>query len=729
MPPVTMDQSPDPGPLTQDADDTMSVSTSTRPTKRKRVALACDNCRERKIKCDGSKPICSPCSKRGEPPGQCIYTVIAGAAKQLSEQEYISSLQKQVSEMQQVIDQLRQEAAATASRTNANANTMSSTSPRDRPGTTRSAGVSIPGPEVGGPSPVSVMGAPALSQDFQEDNLFGPSSVHSLLREVSQPESRRSVPHRDKNQTPSVASLHLPDYALPPRQVADKILDIYFNEVHIFYPWTHSTSFRERYESLWSPGGYPGPQSSQSGDIGLGDLPHKESASEMFSSRMRSLLQIDVLDKGDLSHVQALLLAAQFAISSEHPIRCYNIVGLACRIAVGLGLHTEKNAHRRSNLENEIRRRVWYGCLQMEMTVCMTLGRRPVLEMTDDVLIPSAVDDEFISSEVPSCNQPEGIMSQNLFMVENIRLAKVLGKILSSIYWQSSSSDFSTLVRLESMLEDFRTSLVDVLRWWGRESEPQRTLTDRDHILKRQRNVLHARFLHLRILLYRPSFSAYCAATRIAYQSRESIEKPGSGCDGPEANTLQTAFQSQCATTCAKISYELSVSLLSARQDDATGAWWFSLFYLMTCGGIIILAERAQAAGSKHFNQAQLDATWENTTMLLRLIGRENQRAKGFLGQLLQLKEQARSAYFSIRNSREASRMVSRRPSVSLDATHDADLSSTFAPSTEDQAVQGELMTLLFQENWDWSLDGGLPTYGGFETGDEFAFPLWSWSA
>ena len=296
--------------------------------------------------------------------------------------------------MQQVIDQLRQEAATTAvsrTNTNANANTTASASPSTGTyiasgithGSTGRGGVSIQHAEGGGPSPVSVMGAPALAQDFQEDNLFGPSSVHSLLRELSQPESRRSLPRRDQDQTLGAPSLHLPDYALPPRQVADKILDIYFNEVHIFYPWTHSTSFRERYESIWSPGGYPAPQGNQSGDIGLGgehcsessffsalnamfslgcefsDLPHKESASEMFSSRMRSLLQIDALDKGDLSHVQALLLAAQFAISSEHPIRCYNIVGLACRIAVGLGLHTEKNAYRRSNLENEIRRRVW----------------------------------------------------------------------------------------------------------------------------------------------------------------------------------------------------------------------------------------------------------------------------------------------------------------------------------------------------------------------------------
>lgn len=522
--------------------------------------------------------------------------------------------------MQQVIDQLRQEAAA---RTDADTNAGASRSPRDRPSTATDiashagvsrAGVFIRGPEVGGPfSPVSVMGATTRSQDCQDDNFFGQSSVHSLLREVSQPQPQASVPHRDKNQPPiapslpslSVSALHSPDYALPPRQVADKILDLYFNKVHIFYPWTHSTSFRERYESLWLPGGYPGAQTCQPGDIGLGgghcsessffcalnamfslgcefsDLSQKESASATFSSRMRGLLQIDVLDKGDLAHVQALLLAAQFAISSEYPIRCYNIVGLACRVAVGLGLHTEKDAHQRSNLENEVRRRVWYGCLQMEMTVCMTLGRRPVLEITDDVLIPSAVDDDYLSSEVSCCEQPGDTISQNLFMVENIKLAKILGKILSSIYWQSSSADFTTLVRLESILEHFRTSLVEVLQWWGRESESQGALTHRDHVLKRQRNVLHARFLHLRILLYRPSFSAYCAAVRIAYQSRGSVEKPGSVGDGLEANMLQTAFQSQCATTCAKVAYELSVSLLSARQDDATGAWWFSLFCMI----------------------------------------------------------------------------------------------------------------------------------------------------
>lgn len=58
-----------------------------RPKKRKRVALACDLCRERKIRCDGVKPICKPCEKRGEPPLRCLYTVVPQSARQISEQQ------------------------------------------------------------------------------------------------------------------------------------------------------------------------------------------------------------------------------------------------------------------------------------------------------------------------------------------------------------------------------------------------------------------------------------------------------------------------------------------------------------------------------------------------------------------------------------------------------------------------------------------------------------------
>jgi hypothetical protein len=65
----------------------------------------------------------------------------------------------------------------------------------------------------------------------------------------------------------------------------------------------------------------------------------------------------------------------------------------------------------------------------------------------------------------------------------------------------------------------------------------------------------------------------------------------------------------------------------------------------MTCGGITILAECAQASGTKHFDQSRLDETWDTTTKLLGQLGRENARARGYLEHLHLLKQRARSAY------------------------------------------------------------------------------------
>ncbi|KAF4449689.1 hypothetical protein F53441_7090 [Fusarium austroafricanum] len=550
------------------------------------------------------------------------------------------------------------------------------------------------------------MGATTLTSNHQQDEFFGQSSIHSLLREVSHPDrhkSRSTAPPRDRDPNrisiSSATTLLTAEFALPPRQVADQLLELYFNSVHIFYPWTHSTSFRKRYESLWTSTGYPGPQMGHTGDIGLG---------------------------GDQCPAASFFCAlnAMFALGSS--IRPDAIILWDWRVALPWGLVFIPRDMLINDLSWRMKCVERFGMGVCRWRFCMTLGRPPVLQMTDDVLVPAAIDDEFIGTGSEPCIQPEGTVSQNHFTVENIRLAKILGKILASIYWPSSCHDFSALVRLDGLLEDFKTSLVDVLRWWDIDKEREHgSLTNRDHVLRRQRNVLHARFLHLRILLYRPSFSAFCAAARRSQQRRSTAS--GSDEAGSEASTLQGAFQAQCATTCVQVAYDLSASLLTAREGEATGAWWFSLFYLMTCGGIIILAERAQAGGSKHFNQAQLDATWENTTLLLRVIGRENARARGYLEHLVLLKDQARTAYF-LRNSVVPSRNPSRRPSVSLEGRPDESLDGgVLAPVEEEHGEQLDFMSALFQDNWDWSLDGSMPTYSGFGFGDELVFPLPSW--
>lgn len=259
-------------------------------------------------------------------------------------------------------------------------------------GTIRSPGVH----RNGKPSPVSAMGASVVDGPTSPgtSEIYGQSSVHSLLQEVSHVSNRRRSRPSNRSNRPAAQG---PDamvgaqYALPPRQVADELLALYFTNVHIFYPYTHSTSFRERYESLWSRDGYPGLHSGDVGDIGLGGdrcppntffcalnamfalgcefskMSEREAASAMFRHRMQDLLQEDLLDSASIAHVQTLLLSGHYLLTTEHPTRCYNIVGVACRIAVGLGLHSPGDSMHLPVLHQEVRRRVWYACLQLEM--------------------------------------------------------------------------------------------------------------------------------------------------------------------------------------------------------------------------------------------------------------------------------------------------------------------------------------------------------------------------
>jgi Fungal Zn(2)-Cys(6) binuclear cluster domain len=43
------------------------------PRKRQRIPSACEPCRRRKTRCDGNRPVCSPCLRRGYSEQLCMY--------------------------------------------------------------------------------------------------------------------------------------------------------------------------------------------------------------------------------------------------------------------------------------------------------------------------------------------------------------------------------------------------------------------------------------------------------------------------------------------------------------------------------------------------------------------------------------------------------------------------------------------------------------------------------
>lgn len=241
--------------------------------------------------------------------------------------------------------------------------------------------------------------------------VYGRSSVASLLQEVhytptrtreGAAESRSGTQSKfldlssTQGQLSSLAGSSLyAKAALPPRKMAEKFLDSYFQHHHIFYPWIHSTTFLEEAQSLWTNHvRVPNvPESNPEPDFGLGsrhcppavffgalnavfalgtefsDLPshEKDALSSLFFTRAKDLLVNEILSGGSIAHVQALLLAGQYLSCTQYPTQCWNFIGLAGRIAIGLGLHSESTTGTKTQLELEMRRRVWYGCLQTDM--------------------------------------------------------------------------------------------------------------------------------------------------------------------------------------------------------------------------------------------------------------------------------------------------------------------------------------------------------------------------
>lgn len=267
--------------------------------------------------------------------------------------------------------------------------------------------------------PVNAMGASLAVQSSdhntpsQDEVYYGQSSVHSLLQHIPRPDPTISTPagasgtqqnhhfpdkprsqqrHVTIRPPERMGSLLQPEYALPPRSMSKTLLHLYLDNIHVFYPWVHSPTFCSRFEALWELDGLHDATipPSAGGDVGLGgpkcpsrtfycavnamfalgcefsDFPDKQVASATFYRRVRRLLDGDILDNSSISLVQVLLLVSHYLLTTQYPTRCYNMIGLACRMAVGLGLHLDKPGAGHTDTETQMRRRLWHGCVQME---------------------------------------------------------------------------------------------------------------------------------------------------------------------------------------------------------------------------------------------------------------------------------------------------------------------------------------------------------------------------
>lgn len=378
---------------------------------------------------------------------------------------------------------------------------------------------------------------PSEPDSPEPDGYFGESSTFAFVSNVqsgSRLQYRRTDLHRNKrrrlssNRTAETSKAETAgltpreengSYDLPPKQLADSLLDAYFARVHRLYPFVHEQTFRLDYERIYLRHDRENISESRPVSIALLYMvfAHGAEFCKSLSETEAGRMAADFVDKAkrivfahmfrqeSLELVQSLLLMCQYLQSTLELNQCWSLVGLMTRTAISLGLHFNPPASDTlTTIEREVRKRVWFGCFMIDRTLSMKLGRPPsILSATAfDVDLPLNVDDQYISQDLIAPRQPDYRPSLLMFFNHTIQQGRLIEKVLHELYRPNnrSAKDPAKSPPQQSAANSHvigQTVMLDgeVLSWWN--NAPAH-LKDKPDVpdgpeFELQRNVLYQR--------------------------------------------------------------------------------------------------------------------------------------------------------------------------------------------------------------------------------------------
>lgn len=124
-----------------------------------------------------------------------------------------------------------------------------------------------------------------------------------------------------------------------------------------------------------------------------------------YYKEAKALITSALFERGSIPLVTAFTLLSNFVQKRDKPNTGWNYLGIASRMAMGLGLYKEVNLNtkstsdellRQKTLNLEIRRRLWWGLYMFDVGTAITFGR-PVnfpSSANFDIKLPSNMDEE-----------------------------------------------------------------------------------------------------------------------------------------------------------------------------------------------------------------------------------------------------------------------------------------------------------------------------------------------
>ncbi|KAF2032574.1 hypothetical protein EK21DRAFT_98955 [Setomelanomma holmii] len=529
-------------------------SLDTRPAKRNRITVACTWCRNRKSRCDGTRPKCSACIERR---GDCVYSDIPTLTKKSASKESVNmlledlrfrlaTLEGSVSRLDSrltsvegvkdmpcvVTEQLLQDQASYApDHFHHSEDDLDITEGRNA---------------------TDGMGSIIFARE-EDSGYFGPSSNIAFTRKIiritasilksaaygASPvppsydgvqsyilhRSRAVSPVADQSSNASSNFREVEAFALPPEGETLPLIDHYFRTTGVLFPYIDEVEFHKTYRQLASTN----IRSVRRSWLGLLNMvlamsvhvnfdselaaPERAARSDVFFCRAMALCDKQIRHGTSLEVVQLLLLMSQYLQGTDRSIETWNIHGLAVKAAYQLGLHSPSALQLYQDPEREIRKRTWFGCVLLDRTLSMTFGRPPSIPekyVKLDLPSPSAFTSHSSADFVPySIGESSGS-----FYVATITLYTIMGEVVETLYgdnlgYDSPANVFdlaSTVLQFEQKFLSWQQSLpADLSVIEAASIHPE--MNDREQV--RFQFVLTIRFLNVRILTHRPILCRY----------------------------------------------------------------------------------------------------------------------------------------------------------------------------------------------------------------------------
>ncbi|KAI0428746.1 fungal-specific transcription factor domain-containing protein [Xylaria sp. FL1042] len=606
------------------AEKTVSLETM---LKRKRISVACNSCRAKKVKCDGRQPVCERCAgysyrctwpavSRGQYSGLSPQVPppalsVAGPADGKTVQDTLAKYQDWVcsacihlpedtmNEIRAGFDFIRSHVSTqTDDHTDAPAledDGLPAQQPRSRGYLGETSDVRF----------VNFVRKVVSSDGNGNVNGNGDGDGDGSSSDAHEPPAE-DPENYDSEQLFSHRRLTNPLSCIPSRDVILECLGSYFSTIHIAYPFVGKHGFLSKLETLLATGfddRLPQPWLSLLYSLlalGAYYQSFRAQGSQTDGISHQSLFQRSVMlselntSERSVTQVSALLAQSFYLLATSKIERCWRQLGIAIRLAQSIGLHvnmddlrSDYTHHTSAEVRDaEMVSRVWYSLYVLDRLLALQLGRPPAIADQDcHVSIPDRIqelEDQFNDNDSDALRRSDGgkCSCASQYFISMIEFSTIIGRILRESYHPRRDlvARVDTVARHNKMLLNWKNKLPRHLRF------DLGHAFDKSEILKRQRNMLAIKFHHIQTLIHRP----YLCYPHLLRKGHHDSQQQQSALSQDQLGQIR-----QYGRTCedeATAIIRLLQNVGDAEEVVMNYPWWQMISCLVCAGSVLVVA-------------------------------------------------------------------------------------------------------------------------------------------